>query len=641
LPGPGAAPTPLTPAGRARLERRALLRGRVAIALLLSATVIAVGTDFYRRWPRLRVLDTIYQLTYLGAIVESLIVWGVLLYAASRRRGYARWVNATLFVIALTFSFGGQAYFFEQYNAYLNTDVSVFASNFKDSIVNQLFADIGNYVSAKLPPFLLALCLVWAGRKLVRPRGRKARVAGYAAPVLLIASFFIPTQHRHAQASTPDILYLNAVGGLIQTQLGWTEQSDQVRPRQRDSLPVPALTREDVPKRNVLFVILESVRSDSVCIEHDPKCQRTAATNRMFPNRYPFTQMRSMASCTAISLAVLWSGLRPIEDRETLHTWPLIYDYARAAGYDTAFWTSQNMMFGNARLWVKNLGVGHFVSATELEPTSDLDMGAPEGLLATHVSRGLGELKEPYLAVVQLSNVHYPYFVDPSLPMPFQPWSTSKAPEDNEKFRNFYQNAVHQQDLHLADMLANLRKTEAGQRTVIVYTSDHGEAFREHGQMGHTFSIFDEEIHVPGWIDAPPGTLTDEEAANLAKKRDDYVYHVDIAPTILDLIGVKDDPKIAEYRAKLPGNSLLEPQLTDIPMPFTNCAGVWSCAFENWGYMHKNMKLEARSWDPGYKCYDLEKDPGEFENLGPEACGELPSLAMKTFGRLPGAARPR
>ena len=72
-------------------------------------------------------------------------------------------------------------------------------------------------------------------------------------------------------------------------------------------------------------------------------------------------------------------------------------------------------------------------------------------------------------------------------------------------------------------------------------------------------------------------------------------------------------------------------------MPLTNCAGVWSCAFENWGYMQRNLKLEARSWDLGWKCFDVEKDPLELQNLGPERCRELEDLAMKTFGRLPGA----
>jgi len=97
--------------------------------------------------------------------------------------------------------------------------------------------------------------------------------------------------------------------------------------------------------------------------------------------------MRSMDSCTAISLAVLWTGIKPIESRDTLHEWPLIFDYAKSLGYETAYWTSQNMMFGNVRLWVKNLGVDHRVTATDLDPTSDLDMGAPEKFLAEHVSR--------------------------------------------------------------------------------------------------------------------------------------------------------------------------------------------------------------------------------------------------------------
>lgn len=171
---------------------------------------------------------------------------------------------------------------------------------------------------------------------------------------------------------------------------------------------------------------------------------------------------------------------------------------------------------------------------------------------------------------------------------------------------------------------------------MVVYTSDHGEAFREHGQMGHTFSIFDEEIKVPAWIDAPAGLLTPEEEQHLADKRDAFVFHVDIAPTILDLIGVWNDPAIAQYRAKMPGTSLIGPGLTDEPLPMTNCAGVWSCAFENWGYMHENLKLEARSWDRGWKCFDVLTDPYERYDLGPERCAHLIPLAMKTFGRLPG-----
>jgi arylsulfatase A-like enzyme len=622
-----------TPAARAALRRWRWLGWSV----LCVPTLAVLWLDWSRRGARLLQFDAFHAATYGAAALESAVVWAALLVAASRRSGKARWVAAVLFVVAGTFAFGGQAYFYEQYNAYLNVDVSMFASNFMDSVVNQLFADIGNYLHAKLPPLVAAVLLVYAARRSIRPRRTAGVWAGRLAPVCLLASFFIPTQHRHQQAATPDMLYLHSVGGLVLTQLGFTEQSNQMRPRVRESLHVAPLVPRREPPRNVLFVILESVRADSACIEHDSSCNKTPFSSRLVPERFPFTNMRALASSTAISLAVLWSGVGPHESRDVLHTWPLLFDYARAAGYDTAFWTSQNMMFGNARLWVKNLGVRRFVSATDLDPTSDLDIGAPEGLLAKHVERELHGLREPFMAVIQLSNVHYPYLVEEDGPQPFQPATTSKAPDVNGSFKNQYQNAVHQQDRHVAAMIRALRATEAGKRTVIVYTSDHGEAFREHNQMGHTFSVFEEEIHVPGWIDAPPGTLTNEEAEALLRKRDAFVSHADIAPTVLDLMGVWDDAKLSRFKSRMIGSSLLRPPVTERPLPLTNCAGVWSCAFENWGYMQGHMKLLARSWNGGWECYDLRTDPGEQHNLQAAGCGNLVQHALTTFGRLPGA----
>jgi glucan phosphoethanolaminetransferase (alkaline phosphatase superfamily) len=626
----------LSPERVRALRRRARFRRVAGLGLLLVPALAIVGLDLARRGERVLEFAGFHRWTYLGAVLESTLLWAMLLYASSRRSGWVRWLMASLFVIAVTFSLGGQHYFYQQYRAYLNIDVSLFASNFMDSVLNQLLADIGNYAKANLPPLLIAIALVWVARRVVRPRRRPAQVVALIAPVALIAALFIPTQHRHLQAATPDVLYLHAVGGLLRTQLGLTDQSNQIRPRSRESLPVPALvSRVDTP-RNVVFVILESVRADATCIDHDPECRRTEATNRLFPRRFGFTQMRSMASTTAVSLAVLWGGLLPNEDRETLHTWPLLFDYARAAGWDTAYWTSQNMMFGNARLWVKNLGVTQFVSATDLDPTADLDMGAPENLIADYAIENVGKLREPFLAVLHLSNGHYPYYIDPDLPQPFQPAATSKAPGDNQSFFNNYQNAVYQQDLHVAAFLGHVAKSELGPRTVIVYTSDHGEAFREHGQMGHTFSIYDEEIHVPGWIHAPEGVLSGAQQDVLRKKRDELVFHIDLAPTVLEIMGLLDAPEIAAYQLRMPGHSLLRPGLSEQALPMTNCAGVWSCAFENWGFMRKNMKLEARAWDTGWRCYDVLADPYEQQDLGPAACGDLVDHARRTFGRLPG-----
>jgi hypothetical protein len=52
--------------------------------------------------------------------------------------------------------------------------------------------------------------------------------------------------------------------------------------------------------------------------------------------------------------------------------------------------------------------------------------------------------------------------------------------------------------------------------------------------------------------------------------------------------------------------------------------------------MKKNMKLESRAWDRGWRCYDVLADPYEERDLGAAACGDLVERANKTFGRLPG-----
>ena len=131
-----------------RSARLRLVRARklAAFALLAVPMVAVVAADALRRGDRLMELHGVYRATYAGAMLESLVLWSLLLVAASRRHGWGRWVAAVLFVVAATFTFGGQQYFFQQYNAYLNVDVSLFASNFMDSVVNQLFADIGNYL---------------------------------------------------------------------------------------------------------------------------------------------------------------------------------------------------------------------------------------------------------------------------------------------------------------------------------------------------------------------------------------------------------------------------------------------------------------------------------------------------------------
>lgn len=615
---------------RAR-ARRALRWGVVALPVLF---VLALDASLRRG--RFSDFTSADRTSYAFSVLEGAVIWGTLLWAAGRRRGVSARVAQLLFVFFFTITLGGQAYFFEQYNAYLNADVARFATDFTESVLNQLWADRGNYLSFKAPALLLAFLLVFIAKHVIRPGKVSSTWAGRVAPWLLLGSFFLPVSFKERQACSPDVLYLHAMGGMLSTQLGFSSESGKTRPRARKSLSIPPLDAKPARPRNVVFVITESVRKDAVCNTYDQKCRRTPATNALFPDRIALSQLRALDSSTAISMAVLWSGVGPHESREVLHTWPLLFDYAKSAGYSTGYFTSQNIMFGNLRLWLQTLGVDALLTGNQVQPDSNIDLGADEALFTDRALHEFSALSEPFFLTIQLSNGHYPYLVHEDRPQPFQPATTSKAPEQNERFFNHYQNAIHQQDVHLGRLLSGIKNSKAGARTVVVYTSDHGEAFREHHQMGHTFSVYDEEVLVPAWIDAPKGTLSATERENLVAKKDAFSFHPDLSATVMDLMGVWDAPELARFRKKIIGTSLLRPELNERALPMTNCSAVWSCAFENWGMMRGHMKLEARAWDHSFHCWDLKIDPGETLNLGEDGCGDLKKRALAVFGRLPG-----
>lgn len=610
-------------------------RGLRTLLLLCLPAVIALVIDACHRGPHLWQMSRAYKGLYLLAWFESCLVWGLLLYATGRRSLLGH-VSSALFVLGFTFALGGQVYFFEQYRAYLTQDLTLFAVNLTESVVNQLAVDITRYLGTNAPFLFLAVGLVVACRTLMGRQLPPRRRVAIAAPLVFVGCWFVPLKFRAPQAATPDTLYLNAMGAYLRSQLGATVQSRQVRPHTRHSRAVPPVTPARETPRNVLFILGESVRADAVCSAYDPKCTLTPHTNPLLSGRHALEQHRAMDSTTAISVAVLWSGVAPTESEEVLHTWPLLFDYAHAAGYTTAYWTSQNLFFANSHLFVENLGVDQFVSATQLDMNADMDMGADERLLADHVIDHIDELPEPYFVMLHTSNVHYPYLVNKGHDQPFQPAEFTKDPDGLARLRNYYQNAVVQQDAHLARIIEALRKTDAGKRTVILYTSDHGEAFRDHNQMGHTFSLFDEEVRVPAFVDAPEDTLSPSERENLARHATEFTFHPDLTATAIDLMGVWRSSAIAEFKPKLAGRSLLEPVGPVRQVPMTNCSALWSCAFENWGLMAGSHKVFARTpYDTGWQCFDLVADPGEMTNLDTPRCRELVQNALGIYGRAP------
>jgi arylsulfatase A-like enzyme len=173
-----------------------------------------------------------------------------------------------------------------------------------------------------------------------------------------------------------------------------------------------------------------------------------------------------------------------------------------------------------------------------------------------------------------------------------------------------------------ARLIKGVRARPEGDRTVIVFVSDHGEQEREKGAVGHTGTLWDWEIRIPFWIDAPEGTLSEDEEKNLRALRDVPVTNLDILPTLLDLLGLWDDAGLRDLEAPMPGRSLLRGGSDGSRViPLTNCSELWACAFRNWGAMQGTKKLIAHQGDHAWGCYDFATDPEEETDLGVDACG--------------------
>jgi hypothetical protein len=615
----------------ASLRGSRALRSWIARLCLLAPGLAIVVVDVAVRHARLAEMETTDKAIYGVSAAFGAVFWGGLLAVSAEREGAARWVARTLLIAGAGLAVGGQIYAFGRYDAYLNAQSVLVGTSMMPSVGQQLWFDRATLAKALLPPVLLVGLLAVVRARWAAARPWRAAVGSDLATVsLVIIGFVCPVTSE--QGASPDVLYLHGMAQLLRARWDHNECVERVHPGPRTPTPLPALTPHPAAPRNVMLVLTESVRAMSVCVGYDKDCVYTPFSNAAAPNRIPLRQLRAVDSTTAISLAVMWSGLLPTESRKALHTAPLIFEYAHAANIDTAYWTSQNLLFGNSGAWLDGLPFDHHVSATQLEEEPTMETGADDGKLVDYAVGALAELHEPFLGVVHLSNTHFPYAIDDD-DAPFKPESGASGPGYETEIRNRYQDSIYLQDRGVARLIRAVRARPEGARTVIVFISDHGEQMREKGAVGHTGTLYEPEIRIPAWVDAPPGTLTEGEEAHLRALADAPLTSLDVMPTLLDLVGLWDAPEIGSFRAKMSGQSLLRGGSSpDRAVVLTNCSELWACAFKNWGAMRGTRKLIANQADRAWNCFDVANDPDEVDGLDvDEECGDLKQLAEGTL----------
>jgi len=170
-----------------------------------------------------------------------------------------------------------------------------------------------------------------------------------------------------------------------------------------------------------------------------------------------------------------------------------------------------------------------------------------------------------------------------------------------------YDGGIAYLDAQLAALFDHLKSAGLYENSLIVVTSDHGEALGERNELDHGgLSLYDDQIHVPLLIRYPGGTrraVIDRPAAG-----------VDILPTILQVAGAPVPKDIA-------GQSLAEPIAADREVLaesfpggrayFTN-SGRFNRMYR--GVMTASQKyIASTSGSP--ELYDLLRDPAESKNL--------------------------
>jgi len=94
-----------------------------------------------------------------------------------------------------------------------------------------------------------------------------------------------------------------------------------------------------------------------------------------------------------------------------------------------------------------------------------------------------------------------------------------------------YDATVFQLDRELRALFQALDERGFFEHAIVVVTADHGEEFRDHGGMGHGKTLYNEVVHVPLLMLTPGNTS--------ARVVETVTPLVDVAPTVLDLAGVR------------------------------------------------------------------------------------------------------
>lgn len=401
---------------------------------------------------------------------------------------------------------------------------------------------------------------------------------------------------------------------------------------------------------NVVLVSIDTLRADSVGASGD-RLSATPHIDRLAAGGFRFRRAYAPANHTLQSHMSLLTGLLPkthgvlpgIGRESAVHVAPLpegritLPEILRADGYSTAgfahdcVWLQKRFGFGQGferysvlhhdAVAMNDLEIFPWLDANHADPFflfvhyydahSDwrkLPYDAPDDLRAKHAGDYTGDFDGCRAKTCATRNL-----------MALDAEGAQLGEEDLRYIRALYDAGVEATDRQVGRLVERLAALGVLDDTLVVVVSDHGEEFREHGRFVHT-QLYEESIRIPVILRLP-GRIPAGAGS------DHPVSLLDLAPTILDLLGV-DEPGEMEGRSVRPLLDALEIAVAPIYFSDTSAEGVidWP-----WKLIRKRQRTEL---------FNLEDDPIERDDLSvraPEEVRRLSALLEGEVGETAGA----
>jgi hypothetical protein len=288
--------------------------------------------------------------------------------------------------------------------------------------------------------------------------------------------------------------------------------------------------KPDRINHNLVLLVIEGVQYNYTSLA-DKQNRLTPYLHTLARQGVEFKNTRSTVTHTTKALFSLLTGRFPSASQDIAEAVPVEKSYASLAtilsgqlGFRTAFFQSAKGNFESRPSLVYNLGFDKFWARDDLNDSNSFVgyLGCDEFSMLEPIIEWITSDDASFFLTILCSVTHDPYVVPE--------WFAEPARDPVERYRQ----AISYTDKFLSALDVELAKLNLVDKTIFCVIGDHGEAFGEHGLLGHERIAFDEVLRIPFCLRAPflvePGTLKTE-----------LVSSVDLTPTLLGLFGFETE----------------------------------------------------------------------------------------------------